>query len=690
MNNISESETIFCVNAQEASVIVRNACKYYGSGKEMVHILQNLNMTVPKGAIYGLLGSSGCGKTTLIKCIVGMKKLNSGKMWVMGGSPGTKDSQVPGTKIGYMPQVKPQTVGVQLEFTTAETMRYFGAIAGLSFKKINEKICFLKQLLMLPDVDTPLENLSGGERRRISFAVALMHDPELLILDEPTVGLDPLLRESIWNYLLELSCKSNTTVILTTHYIDEARQANTVALLREGVLLSEEAPDALLSRLSVATLEEAFLTLSVAQCKCSGYDVKSSVEGPINIQQTVLKKAKIKHSHLSPLLRKNAHWLLKNPGLLLFSIIIPILQVILFQFAIGHDPVSLTFAVANYETNLTNCSVPTCESDQLSCNFLHYLQTPAVTLLYYDNMDDALEAVFRGNADASIVFSPYYTSTLKKRLKLSRTLDDWDASNSTIEILRDLSTYNKPMFVQKEIMNNFNRFIGDYFESCGYRRTLISLPFKWNEHIYGKELPDFTQFAIPALVLTAIGFFSAIAMASSILTEFQSGVTERSLVMGVDRLYLLIAHFITEFVLTVGHIVAVIICVVLVMDMPLHGSILLIILMCLLMSLWGLCFGLTMATLCPTDAAATYMILGSFFPAGILGGLIWPVEAMPKVIQYIAKVLPFAGISDSARSILHRGWDLSNPQLYTTVICVITWIIIFLIFSTIAVRLKKY
>nr|CAD7410993.1 unnamed protein product [Timema cristinae] len=142
---------------------------------------------------YGLLGPSGCGKTTLLSCIVGTRKLTSGNIWVLGGRPGTKNSGVPGPRVGYMPQENAQ---VQ-EFTVKESIYYFGWINGMSGQELDDSYKKLSRLLLLPPSGRFMRNLSGGQIRRVSFACALVHTPELLILDEPTVGLDPILRNTL-------------------------------------------------------------------------------------------------------------------------------------------------------------------------------------------------------------------------------------------------------------------------------------------------------------------------------------------------------------------------------------------------------------------------------------------------------------------------------------------------------------
>ncbi|KAI9580909.1 hypothetical protein GQX74_013457 [Glossina fuscipes] len=184
-----------------------------------------VSFAVAVDIVYGLLGASGCGKTTLLSCIVGRRRLNSGEIWVLGGRPGSRGSGVPGPRIGYMPQ---KTIEVALygEFTMRETLIYFGMIADMSRRDVEDRTEFLLKLLNLPNGSKFVKNLSGGQQRRMSLAAALLHEPELLILDEPTVGVDPVLRQSIWDHLVDITKNGNTTVIITTHYIDECAQAH--------------------------------------------------------------------------------------------------------------------------------------------------------------------------------------------------------------------------------------------------------------------------------------------------------------------------------------------------------------------------------------------------------------------------------------------------------------------------------
>lgn len=166
------------------------------------------------------MGSSGCGKTTLLSCIVGAKTLDSGSIKIFNEPVGRKKS-----KIGFMPQ----NISIIEEFSIKELINFFGTIYGMNKKQISDRFDFLMNLLELPEGEDFVKNLSGGQKRRVSLAICMVHTPEILILDEPSVGLDPLLRCKIWDFFELITRSGETTVVITTHYIEEAKQANCVS-----------------------------------------------------------------------------------------------------------------------------------------------------------------------------------------------------------------------------------------------------------------------------------------------------------------------------------------------------------------------------------------------------------------------------------------------------------------------------
>lgn len=256
----SSSESFYANSNVGNAVLFDEVKMSYGKGKSKVNVLRGINMKVPEGAIYALLGPSGCGKTTLCNCITGRNRPTKGQVTVFGKIPGTAGSNVPGPIIGFMPQ----DISLFPDFTIEETLMFFSKLYRLDPGRASDRIDFLVDFLELPDKRRMVANLSGGQQRRVSLAAALIHSPPLLILDEPTVGVDPVLRQVIWDYLVLLSTKEKLSIIITTHYIEEARAANVCGLMRQGKLLVEESPDFLMQKYNCPTLEAVFLQLSRA------------------------------------------------------------------------------------------------------------------------------------------------------------------------------------------------------------------------------------------------------------------------------------------------------------------------------------------------------------------------------------------------------------------------------------------
>lgn len=217
--------------------------------------VNNMTLKVKKGEIYGLLGPNGAGKTTLIKMLCSIITPNSGKAHVLGKN--IPDGDI-ASQIGYMPQ----ETGVYLGLTVEQNLRFYGRIFGLNSEEIEKRENELLKFVNLLDWRGEMaENLSGGMKHRLSLACTLIHSPQLLFLDEPTVGVDPELRVSFWNYFQELR-KKGVTILITTHYMDEARHCDRIGFMQHGNIIAEDTPLGLLKKTSKDSLEDAFLEFS--------------------------------------------------------------------------------------------------------------------------------------------------------------------------------------------------------------------------------------------------------------------------------------------------------------------------------------------------------------------------------------------------------------------------------------------
>lgn len=219
-------------------------------GKQTV--LQDVNLTVTTGQIVGLIGPSGSGKSTVIKTTLGMEVADGGTATVFGTTMPNRQLLA---KIGYMAQ----TDALYDSLTGRENLQFFGEMKGLNKSVLTREINHVAEVVNLQaDLDKRTSGYSGGMNRRLSLAIALLGQPELLILDEPTVGIDPALRRSIWAELTRIRDEGRA-ILMTTHVMDEAELVDQVALLLDGKVMAFDTPGALKTAYQVATVEEVFL-----------------------------------------------------------------------------------------------------------------------------------------------------------------------------------------------------------------------------------------------------------------------------------------------------------------------------------------------------------------------------------------------------------------------------------------------
>ncbi|MEU0334967.1 ABC transporter ATP-binding protein [Streptomyces sp. NPDC006193] len=230
-------------------------------------VLHHLRFTVPRGQITGLLGPSGCGKSTLMRAIVGTQAGVTGTLDVLGHPAGHPTLR---SRIGYVTQAP----SVYDDLTVRQNLEYFAAVLDPGLTRTRSRgetpaaerrhqhvTQAIADVDLTRHADTLAGNLSGGQRSRVSLAVALLGAPELLVLDEPTVGLDPVLRRDLWDLFHDLAATRGATLLVSSHVMDEAERCHRLLLMREGEILADDTPDALRTRTGADTVEAAFLHL---------------------------------------------------------------------------------------------------------------------------------------------------------------------------------------------------------------------------------------------------------------------------------------------------------------------------------------------------------------------------------------------------------------------------------------------
>ena len=219
-------------------------------GKQAV--LHGVDFSLFPGQITGLLGPSGCGKTTLVNIIVGMLRADGGTVQVLGSKPPFFDVR---PQMGFMPQSE----ALYNDLTANENLHFFGSLYGMKKKVLEEAIPHTLELVHLDDQKRKtVSSFSGGMKRRLSLAIALLHSPKLLVLDEPTVGLDPVHRIELWESF-RLLAEAGSCLLITTHVMSEAINCDSIIMIHDGSKIAEGSPEDLMRQTDVNSLDEVFL-----------------------------------------------------------------------------------------------------------------------------------------------------------------------------------------------------------------------------------------------------------------------------------------------------------------------------------------------------------------------------------------------------------------------------------------------
>ncbi|CAG2104765.1 unnamed protein product [Medioppia subpectinata] len=553
---------------------VKNVVFSYGRGKKAVNALNGITINVPEGNIL---------------------KPRKGTVIVFGEQPGSYDSLVPGPGVGYMPQ----EIGLFQEFTIEETLTFFGRLYRLPKVQIKNSIRFLLQFLDLPDKTSSVAKLSGGQKRRVSLAAALVHKPPLLVLDEPTVGIDPVLRQSIWKHLIALA-KDGITVIITTHYIEEARNANIVAFIRQGMLLEEGNPETLIKRQNLHNLEDVFLRLC------------NNKESDLNIYD-------------------------KSQGALFF-------------LCLGRDPYDIPVAVFNGELK-----------PKYSTGFLQNIDNYTITQKQYNTFESGYESVKNGDNKALIYIGANFSKALVQRGLQGYETDTETIDMSSIKLYLDMTSQFSANKIRQTLHESYQTFAKAILKSNDMPEAMADPPIHIEDPILGTRDPPVTHFMAPGFILS-LAFFCAIATSAlSLVLERKDGLLERSLVSGVHPNEYILSHVLTQTMVVILQTFSVLMIAFLIFEIPNRGSILWVSVLIVMQGVCGMAYGILISAITKEENFTLILCMGSMFPQFLLSGVVWPSRDPPvthfMAPGFILSLAFFCAIATSALSLVLERKD---------------------------------
>ncbi|XP_060841940.1 ABC transporter G family member 23-like isoform X1 [Rhopalosiphum padi] len=658
---------------------VRNAFKKYGQN----NIFNGLNMTVKSGSIYGLLGPSGCGKSTLLQCILGSLPLDSGCI----------DLQVESLDdVGYMPQ----DICLEDTLTIKETFEYYGSLYRMSKTKIKNKLDEITVFLQLPDLNSYINEISGGQSRRVSLAISLLHDPKVMILDEPTVGVDPLLRQGIWAEFTKMAKKHKKTIIITTHYIEEANKSDCVGLMRNELIIEEGPPQDILVKYGTDTLEAAFLTICCNQRTIIKNDHSSTIQVKEKTQSKKIMKMEnnVDLYRIKALIKKNFRVCSRDYMLLFTVILLPILQTFNFCYGIGVPFKDMSIAYKNDEINILDCqysNVNRCILDEnnnqkMSCIIMNYLSSHDYKLIEVQDREAAETSIDHEEHIAFLYFPENYTSGFAQYIN-DRQYFDLE-SRIFVHLTNENILFKNQITI--DVLESISHTIKEALNSCSNNPTSVSVPLEFNT-LFGKEVKSFVNGIISLFIAMIAFYFPSVFAVSIMMSEKMDGLLSRSMYAGVKILELLISMFFITTLLLLLQVSASCFISYAIFSNPIQitNGLFIYVLLLLLLGWIGFLFGLFTAVISTTKLGGVYIITGSSMTQFLLSGAIWPLEGQPQLLRQFSMVLPIRLVGNTMNNIVLKGWSLDHPSVLTGTSLTVLYTILLVLVLIVLRKLKK-
>ncbi|KAL7036913.1 hypothetical protein ACKWTF_008992 [Chironomus riparius] len=597
----------------------------------------------------------------------------------------------------------PQETSLPTTMSIKETLYFFANISQMDMTKFKERYEMLMKLLELESTDALIEDLSGGEKRRVSFAVALIHNPQLIILDEPTVGLDVVIVQKIWNFLRDsIKLNENFTVLMSTHYPHEAEKADICGFMRNGKLLIADSPENILKNFNAQNLDEAALTLCYERNSVD-LDViiqKEEVDELFNAElldqnKNFKSKRRIWEPRtIKALMLKKFFWTKNSKSIILATLLPPLYLFVLLIFTIGRDPQGLKIGILNEED--VDCKILTsknnsydCKNEGLSCLFINSIPDHKLHKVSYENLEkiknDTRSAQIEGYIHIPQNFSRDF-------LNIKNIFDILELRNSHISVYLDQAEIYKQGFAKATVASAYEDFIDETMPKCNRKPEMYKSNMIFRSYKDEKLKIDFEskRSTIPA-VLLLFTVASGINLLVFSLHQYKlEKVWDRILLCGVNIHQLLIIEVILSLIIALSHVVQTLMIKIIFWDFIYIENYVALIALVALISLAGSINGLFVATLIDNFFALSSICFGLMMIYCLSGGSVLPFERMDPYLKIFMRYLPTGLPSIAFTNVVFKGHGFNDLNVNFSILLLILWIVVFFVISYVHLLRNKY
>ncbi|MBB9729828.1 ribosome-associated ATPase/putative transporter RbbA [Escherichia coli] len=610
----------------EIAIEARDLTMCFGSFVAVDHV----NFRIPRGEIFGFLGSNGCGKSTTMKMLTGLLPASEGEAWLFGQPVDPKDIDTR-RRVGYMSQA----FSLYNELTVRQNLELHARLFHIPEAEIPARVAEMSERFKLNDVEDVLpESLPLGIRQRLSLAVAVIHSPEMLILDEPTSGVDPVARDMFWQLMVDLSRQDKVTIFISTHFMNEAERCDRISLMHAGKVLASGTPQELVEKRGAASLEEAF----IAYLQEAAGQSNEAEAPPVVHDATHAPRQGFSLRRLFSYSRREALELRRDPVRSTLALMGTVILMLIMGYGISMDVENLRFAVLDRDQTVSS------QAWTLNLSGSRYfIEQPSLTS--YDELDRRMRA---GDITVAIEIPPNFGRDIARGTPVELGVWIDGAMPSRAETVKG--------YVQA-MHQSWLQDVASRQSTPASQNGLMNIETRYRYNPDVKSLPAIVPAVIPLLLMMIPSMLSALSVVrekelGSIINLYVTPTTRSEFLLGKQLPY--IALGMLNFFLLCGLSVFV-------FGVPHKGSFLTLTLAALLYIIIATGMGLLISTFMKSQIAAIFgTAIITLIPATQFSGMIDPVASLEGPGRWIGEVYPTSHFLTIARGTFSKALDLTD------------------------------